>query len=268
MNKTIKELFADILDRMKQFKRVGLYNNPVFNSTSDREVEISSDVANADVGFVATRSDTDTSVELLVGSGGVNHGVFSRKLDLWMIYSNASKTIVPQLYPVNSIFTTATNTNPNSLLGYGTWSLVDKRYAYAWRTDPFTFNTTNTQSSSSAVVLHGNTVECRLAWQNKVAMSDTTITIATINFANHGINAAQHTQYMIGYNDAGNAIGMFVTSWSGATMTIQCYDWVTRATAYPTTTGQSCDLNFVFVVESHTSMVDSLCDEFVWKRTA
>lgn len=174
---------------------------------------------------------------------------------------------IANLYPVGSCYTTSTNSNPGTYLG-GTWTLIDKSFSYAWRTNPFTFNTTNTQSGASAIVLHGRTVECRLTWQNKVALSDDTVVIATCNFANNGLNAAQHVTYNVGYADGLNAVGLFHQSWSGATMTVDVFDWVTRATSYPTGTGQVCDLSFTFVVQEHTAMVDSFCNQFVWKRTA
>ena len=45
------------------------------------------------------------------------------------------------------------------------------------------------------------------------------------------------------------------------------YDWVTKGTSYPSTTGATIDLNFTFNVRTG-NMIDSFCDEFVWKRTA
>lgn len=46
--------------------------------------------ANKDSCFRATRSDTGVSLEVGVGSGGVNHGVYSSKLGKWLVYADNS----------------------------------------------------------------------------------------------------------------------------------------------------------------------------------
>ncbi len=189
----------------------------------------------------------------------------TRTLTLWTP-SLWRKTI--EDFPVGACYTTATNTNPASLLGYGTWSLIDKSFAYAWETNPFVFNTANTQSGASVVIRHGTMIECRLTWQNKVAISGTDRVIATIDFDNYGLTEQQHTQFPVGYSDGLNAVGLFTTSWSGTTMTITASNWVTRPTSYPTGTGQSTNLSFVFVVQGHGGMEDAKCNQFIWRRTA
>lgn len=47
-----------------------------------------SDEAGKDVGFEAIRSDTGVGVLVGVGSGGINHGVYSNKSNHWMIYED------------------------------------------------------------------------------------------------------------------------------------------------------------------------------------
>lgn len=173
---------------------------------------------------------------------------------------------ITNAHPVGSCYSTNTNTNPSAWLG-GTWELIDKQFGYHWITNPFAFNTTNTTDSSSAACLHGNAIEFRMIWKNNVNLSDSTVTIATLDVTKCGLNATQHTQYPVAFNDGCNAIGMMITSWSGTTMTITSNDWVTRATSYPTTK-DNCFLSWVMVVQDPSTMIDSFCNEFIWKRTA
>lgn len=228
-----------------------------------------------DCGIMATRTDTGSSVWLGIGSGGINHGVYSPNINRWLIYGTYSnndptdnpRTIVPYLYPVNSVFITATNTNPSTMLGYGTWSLIDKDFKYQWITSGFTFNTTNTTDGSYAACLNGKTIEFRLTWHNKTALSDSDVTIGTLTRSSVGISAG-HMCYPVAYNDGCNAIGQMHFDLANASAVLGSYDWVTRATSYPTTTDGTAFLSFTYVVHSPSNMTDSFCDKFYWKRTA
>lgn len=173
-----------------------------------------------------------------------------------------------QEHPIGSCYTTSTNTNPSTYFG-GTWELIHKSFTSAWISDAMTFDTTNTTDGASVFVLNGNTVEVRITWKNKVAISDNDIQIGTINMEKIGASAAWHMMYPVAYNDGCNAIGMAhvnLSTFSTATP-VGVYDWVTRATSYPNTTGQGCYLNFTINVR-YNVMADDMCDEFVWKRTA
>lgn len=41
------------------------------------------------------RTDTSVGLSIGVGSGGVNHGVWTNTLDRWMIYCDKTKTYIP-----------------------------------------------------------------------------------------------------------------------------------------------------------------------------
>lgn len=51
----------------------------------------------SDIGtfYRATRDDTDVSVAYGVGSGGINHGVWSEKQGRWLIYGDETKAHIP-----------------------------------------------------------------------------------------------------------------------------------------------------------------------------
>lgn len=183
-------------------------------------------------------------------------------------HSNEWGTVFDLIYPVGSVYVTNENVNPKSKFG-GEWTLINKEFAYSWVSSGFTFNSTNTQSGAFAAILKGHTIELRLTWQNKVAISDNTVTIGTLNSSAIGLDSSGvHTTYNTGFNDYLGGIGMFCLSWSSGTGTLVVWDWATRSTSYPTTTGQGCNMSFTFLAQSHENMLDSFCDKFYWKRTS
>lgn len=205
------------------------------------------------------------------GISSSNSLVCAPKSQLTFMYSGSYVELISvddQEHPVGSCYTTSTNTNPSTYFG-GTWELIHKQFTSAWVSDAYTFNTTNTTDGAGVCILNGNTIEFRLTWKNKVALSDTSISIATIDMSKIGLTAGNHTVYSVAWNDGCNAIGMASVSLSSTTgtATVTMNDWVTRATSYPTTTGENCYLNFVTNCRV-TTMSDNMCDEFIWKRTA
>lgn len=62
------------------------------NMTTDGSdiINITNGKANTDTLIQLTRTDTDVGIRLGIGSGGVNHGVWSTKLAKWMMYADAS----------------------------------------------------------------------------------------------------------------------------------------------------------------------------------
>ena len=41
------------------------------------------------------RTDTDVGLAVGIGSGGVNHGLFTTTLNRWIIYCDKTKTYIP-----------------------------------------------------------------------------------------------------------------------------------------------------------------------------
>lgn len=58
------------------------------NANGGGFVTTENNTAQTATGFRARRTDTDVTVELQVGTGGINHGLYSRKLNKWMIYGD------------------------------------------------------------------------------------------------------------------------------------------------------------------------------------
>lgn len=80
------------------------------NVASAQAFLVSHGTASKDCGFRATRTDTDVSLFFGVGSGGVNHGVYSTKLGKWLIYGTDSSVICNG---------TATNVTGTVAIGHG-----------------------------------------------------------------------------------------------------------------------------------------------------
>lgn len=189
-----------------------------------------------------------------------------KKLILKLLNAVKPESMRDALYPVGSCYTTSTNTNPSTIFG-GMWELIDKQFASEWITTGFTWNTTNTSSGAFVCLKHGHTIELRFGWSNKKALSDDTVAIGTWNCSSILTNG-EHTGYFVGYCDALNAtLLMSPTNIETSSWTFQMVDAVTRATSYPTGTGEGCRASYMFNVRTD-HMNDSACNQFIWKRTA
>ena len=57
-------------------------------------IQINNNINNTDTFYRAYREDTDIKVGFGIGSGGINHGIWSSPLNKWMIYSDGSNTFL------------------------------------------------------------------------------------------------------------------------------------------------------------------------------
>ena len=173
------------------------------------------------------------------------------------------ETLLDLLYPVGSVYISNTNTNPSETLG-GTWSLIHKRFAYRIVEDPITFNTTNTQSGDSVAILNGESIELRITFAPKVELNDTTITIGQLNLASIGLTG-KYGEYIPFLADGGNGIAILYVRNTGAITTNDVITKTSGGTIPASTSTGQARLGLMF---AQTSMIDSFCDEFHWKRTA
>ena len=96
--------------------------------TGDLHIEQSS----GDVYVQAKRTDTNTSVSLMAGSSGINHGVWSDVLNSWIVYADGSRVHYNGLgddvtKDISSSVTVASNTNKSIgsvTLQPGSWVVV------------------------------------------------------------------------------------------------------------------------------------------------
>lgn len=185
------------------------------------------------------------------------------------------ETLLDLLYPVGSVYINNTNTNPSGTLG-GTWTLTHKCFQYQIVNDPVTFNTTNTQNGASVAILNGNQIELRLSFAPKVELNDSTVEIGQLNLASIGLTG-KYGEYIVYMNDAAGGFAMLQISNTGAITSVETVTKVNAMTIQdgasidtgkaisPTTSAGQARASLMF---AQTSMVDSFCDEFHWKRTA
>ena len=181
------------------------------------------------------------------------------------------KTLLDLLYPVGSVYITNSNVNPsnNALLGGGTWTLIKRVFAIMRADNPVNFNTTNTVSgsTSSTFWIRGQSVKFRMRFTNKVALSDTAVTIGSLDLSYVGLTGAYYATY-IATDDTGNAGAMIDINSTEGYATIKVID-VVGGTSIAASTSTTPTITLCGELYFDTSsMRDADCDEFHWKRTA
>lgn len=64
---------------------------PLSGGTLTGNVTLERSTENKNTYYVAKRTDTGIGVFMGIGTGGINHGVYSQKLDKWLVYADESK---------------------------------------------------------------------------------------------------------------------------------------------------------------------------------
>lgn len=102
------------------FKRmVKIHAADVWEYNDTREmVSVNSNSA-VDTGYNATREDTGVGVFFGVGKGGINHGVWSRKLNKWLIYGDGDYTNLPSPVKIGGCVVAQ-----NQVLWTGAWYMT------------------------------------------------------------------------------------------------------------------------------------------------
>lgn len=136
-------------------------------------------MANVGAEVTVEKSDTGVSLFLGVGSGGTNHGVYSNKLDKWMVYADASSvhlngnaetaSTLSATLSVGKGGTGATTlTSGAALIGNGTSAIT---------TRSITNNTaTSTAITANTNLITANTLRYAINRTTSVAAADTNYT--------------------------------------------------------------------------------------------
>lgn len=173
-------------------------------------------------------------------------------------------------YPVGSIYISSTNSNPSSLFG-GSWELINKSFA------PFqdsksdstyiSYNTTNASAASATFIRNGQTITLRISVTPKVDLSDTTIVLGQLNLTNLGINTFFPTSFSSFpfTTDAGHGIALVTISTTGAISSVE----VVPRNNDTTLDTDTHTIGTAFTITCHPdNMIDSVCNEFHWKRVS
>lgn len=185
----------------------------------------------------------------------------------WTVWSTVA--LLENLYPVGSIYCSATNTNPSSKLG-GTWTLIDKEFSELVTSDNtstyFTPSSTNTDGYTLYIGRSGKVIDFRLNFYNAVELTDTSVVVGAFNFAKLGIESLYYgVVYELGGTDGGNAIPVFSVNWSSGELTVE--DVMCKGNTTSIVSGNSIYFRGRLQCSSDR-MLDAACDKFYWKRTS
>lgn len=175
----------------------------------------------------------------------------------------AGSSVTNALYPVGSVVCMSTNKNPSSIYG-GTWTLIDKGFkAYSVYTPSIFTAGTNVVADTVYLSRGANTIRIRLSMVVNSALSDTGMSLGTLNWSAVGVTGL-HAGIIeqLAYRDGANGgIVYSIFHESGEIQQVDVFD------STPLASGSTFYLDFTFVSD-YTRMLDSVCDKFYWKRTA
>lgn len=176
---------------------------------------------------------------------------------------NYVTSLINALHPVGTVVCTSTNTNPSKTYG-GTWSLIDKGFkSYSVFTPSIFTAGTNVVADTVYLSRGANTIRIRLSMVVNASLSDTGMSLGTLNWDAIGITGL-HAGIIeqLAYRDGANGgIVYSVFHESGEIQQVDVFD------VTPIASGSTFYLDFTFVV-GYDRMLDSVCDKFYWKRTA
>jgi hypothetical protein len=174
------------------------------------------------------------------------------------------------IYPVGAVYCCSTNTNPSSKLG-GTWVLIGKGFASTYSTDDPIFtpyanpndNTSNIILEKSYIIRNDSSIRMRINLATTDTMSDTGLTLGTINFDKIGITGLDMS-YLAQATFSDGANGGIMWNLDYITGKLEQVDVINTGGLKPEQTF-FIEIN---ILTRHQKMIDSFCDKFYWKRTA
>lgn len=115
------------------------------------------------IGVMAKNSE-GSSVSLMIGSGKVNHGLYSQTLDKWMVYANATNVYLNGNASTSTIATTLARSGNNSYPMTFNWSGQSGQPNWLWGgsdgTNMYVYNPSNFyvhySTNTDAVKMYGN----------------------------------------------------------------------------------------------------------------
>lgn len=191
-----------------------------------------------------------TEAEIIAGSSAVLRAMSGRR----------SQAILNKAFPVGSVYVTSTNSAPT--VG-GTWTLFDKEFDGTTITGGFVINTTGTTSVDAYITRNGHALTLQLNIVNKVAYTDSTVTIGSWNLTTIGVSSLGFTCRSVGFSDAGNGVIMFNTQTNGDMTSV---DVIGKTSSAEIAVG-STSYSFVTYSIPYTNMLDAACNKFFWRRT-
>lgn len=180
--------------------------------------------------------------------------------------ASARAALIDALYPVGAVYATGSNVNPSGTLG-GTWELIHKRFRRRTVSNCGTWNNTNTKYLDGSprfadATIDGERVQIRLVWFNKVKYADASLPIITLDLSMLGLSGIYQQFAIAQAPNLDSVLPLSIANNGIITLTDTIYKDST-----PTALNSQCSVTFDLQFEP-ASMLDSACDEFIWKRTA
>jgi hypothetical protein len=176
---------------------------------------------------------------------------------------------INDIYPVGSVYTTATSTNPSSYLG-GTWECFNKQLAYKlfdYNVDGSFFTPSeNTADWAGYVTIEGHTAIFRIEILTTIEIGESSYEWGTFDFQKMGFSRLSYNgKYLLGAGDDANAIVECTLDYS--TGKFSSHDVI------PKSDNGLLPANSWFITQftmpiSSAYMYEDNCDRFYWKRTA
>ena len=176
-------------------------------------------------------------------------------------FNNSSASSLDDIYPVNSVYISSTNTNPATSLG-GTWELIDKEFS------PTTSSNTGFTASSDITTnsvrwsRSGHSLDFEFTFTSSAALTDEATTLGTLDYSVMGVERLNHTLRVVGGSDGANSL--FILYINATTGEVQSVDSIGEATV---AAGNSCYAFFSMNINPDF-MLDSACNKFYWKRVS
>ena len=174
-----------------------------------------------------------------------------------------------QIFPVGHCIVTSTKTNPSSAMGGGTWELIDKKFTplSSNATSLFTVTSANCSLTSIYVNRADHSIRIRLQILPKVTFGDSSLSLGTFNMSEMGISNFWNTWYPLGSSDGAGGISLASIAYD--TGVITHLDSIHQKGNDTDITSTEYNIIYDFtVLIPMDRMLDSACNQFIWKRTA
>ena len=176
-----------------------------------------------------------------------------------------------EIYPVGTVYVSDSNKNPGTVLG-GKWQLIDKGFRALSKElvqgEDYTINETNCDAKTEvAYTRTGNTLYIRITLVNKVKITDSSLSMLTLNLNKIGVSQfAWSRSQILGGSDGGEGI-------VNASLNYKSGEFSTQDVCLNNDGGTEMEIEkttvfHITIPVIYTFMLDSACDKFYWKRTA
>lgn len=232
----------------------------------DLEIEGQLNIGGSIIRKVANTDALQTNSNFIVNNtGSFNDMLTAKGVTLFGGKGSLIGANYGDIFPVGGIYISSTNENPSSKLG-GNWELIDKEFkAYAGASENFFNPNSNVESQETCLVRSGHSIFVRFKLVNAVAIGDTAIAFGEFDWQAMGFTSIGYGLFeLVGGSDGGNAHATARIQASGEMTTI---DVIGKTSSDTIAVGSTIYWIFSLPIR-YTTMLDSFCDKFYWKRTA